>query len=56
LSGHHVNIAVWRRQQSLALTMARRPDLIIAARKAGLLSKSDEAFLKTLTQLEKIKQ
>jgi tRNA (guanine37-N1)-methyltransferase len=56
LSGHHVNIAVWRRQQSLALTMARRPDLIIAARKAGLLSKSDEAFLKTLTQREKIKQ
>lgn len=49
LSGHHVNIAVWRRQQSLALTMARRPDLIVTARKAGLLSKSDEAFLKTLS-------
>ncbi|KAA0911760.1 tRNA (guanosine(37)-N1)-methyltransferase TrmD [Pusillimonas sp. ANT_WB101] len=53
LSGHHVNIAAWRRQQSLALTMARRPDLIITARKAGLLSKSDEAFLKTLTHAQK---
>ena len=28
LSGHHARIAVWRREQSLALTAARRPDLI----------------------------
>src|SRR5690606_21256185 len=27
LSGHHSNIAIWRRRQSLALTAARRPDL-----------------------------
>ena len=46
LSGHHANIAAWRRQQSLALTHARRPDLIERARRAGLLSKSDEKFLK----------
>ncbi len=50
LSGHHVNIALWRRRQSLALTAARRPDLIAAARKAGLLSKADEKFLAQLAQ------
>ncbi|NYT66535.1 tRNA (guanosine(37)-N1)-methyltransferase TrmD [Alcaligenaceae bacterium] len=48
LSGHHVNIASWRRQQSLMLTASRRPDLIVKARNAGLLSKADEAFLKQL--------
>jgi len=48
LSGHHANIALWRRRQSLALTMARRPDLIETARQAGRLSKSDEAFLASL--------
>lgn len=48
LSGHHANIAVWRRQQSLALTLARRPDLIDAARRAGRLGKADEAFLASL--------
>lgn len=48
MSGHHANIAIWRRQQSLALTSARRPDLIDAAREAGLLSKSDEKFLRQL--------
>lgn len=50
LSGHHLNIAAWRRRQSLALTAARRPDLIEAAREAGLLSRADEAFLAQLTQ------
>jgi tRNA (guanine37-N1)-methyltransferase len=48
LSGHHANIAVWRRQQSLALTARRRPDLIDAARDAGLLSAADEKFLRQL--------
>ncbi len=47
-SGHHAQIAIWRRQQSLALTAARRPDLIEAARREGWLTKRDEAFLKTL--------
>lgn len=50
LSGHHLNIAAWRRRQSLALTATRRPDLIEAARKAGLLSRADEAFLAQLAQ------
>lgn len=49
LSGHHVNIAAWRRQQSLVLTAARRPDLIEQARKAGLLSRADEKFLSRLS-------
>lgn len=49
LSGHHVHIARWRRQQSLSLTAARRPDLIDAARARGELSKDDEAWLATLS-------
>ena len=44
-SGHHAQIERWRREQSLALTARRRPDLIAAARAAGRLSKDDEAFL-----------
>ena len=47
-SGHHANIAAWRRQQSLALTAARRPELIDQARREGRLDKKDEAFLRTL--------
>ena len=45
LSGHHADIARWRREQSLRLTAARRPDLIAAARAAGALSAADERFL-----------
>lgn len=45
LSGHHANIARWRREQSLRLTAARRPELIELARRDGLLSRADEAFL-----------
>src|ERR1700712_1974872 len=48
LSGNHALIARWRREQSLAVTLRRRPDLIEAARAAGRLSKTDEAHLKTL--------
>lgn len=48
MSGHHAHIARWRREQQLALTWARRPELIEAARAAGRLSKQDEQFLKTL--------
>ncbi len=48
LSGHHGEIARWRRERALQVTAARRPDLIAAARAAGRLSKSDEAFLRTL--------
>ncbi len=48
LSGHHAEIARWRREQSLALTARRRPDLIAAARAAGRLSPADEAYLLSL--------
>jgi tRNA (guanine37-N1)-methyltransferase len=48
LSGHHANIEAWRRQQRLAITAKHRPDLIAAARKAGRLTRADEAFLATL--------
>ncbi len=48
LSGHHADIARWRRGQSLALTARRRPDLIAAARAQGRLSASDEAVLAAL--------
>jgi tRNA (guanine37-N1)-methyltransferase len=45
LSGHHVNIERWRRQQSLDLTARYRPDLLERARQKGLLSKQDERYL-----------
>lgn len=47
LSGHHARIAVWRRQQALRATLRKRPDLIEQARRSGLLSAADEAFLQT---------
>lgn len=51
LSGHHAKIAVWRREQSLALTAQVRPDLILKARELGLLTVSDERFLNSLKPL-----
>ncbi len=48
LSGHHADIARWRRQQSLELTARRRPDLIAAARAAGKLTGADEKYLASL--------
>ncbi|MBU0915129.1 MULTISPECIES: tRNA (guanosine(37)-N1)-methyltransferase TrmD [Aquabacterium] len=49
MSGHHAQIARWRREQQLALTARRRPELIEAARVRGELSKKDEDFLRSLT-------
>jgi tRNA (guanine37-N1)-methyltransferase len=48
LSGHHVQIARWRRERSLERTGRRRPDLIAAARAAGRLSDADERFLRSI--------
>ena len=48
LSGHHADIARWRRERSLELTARRRPDLITAARAAGALALADERYLATL--------
>src|SRR6478736_2429855 len=42
MSGHHVQIERWRRDQRLAITRDKRPDLIDAARRAGRLSPMDE--------------
>lgn len=48
LSGNHALIERWRRDQRLQLTQRQRPELVSAARRAGHLSKSDEAFLTDL--------
>ena len=45
LSGNHAHIERWRREQRLALTRKRRPELVEAARNAGQLSRADEVFL-----------
>lgn len=54
LSGHHARIARWRRDQSLRLTLARRPDLIDAARSAGLLNRDDERVLRDAAGLGEV--
>ena len=48
MGGHHAEIGKWRRQQALAATAKKRPDLIAKAREAGLLSRADEKFLSSL--------
>jgi len=49
LTGHHANIAAWRREQSLQLTGARRPDLLEAAGLAGE-DAADLALLRSKTE------
>jgi tRNA (guanine37-N1)-methyltransferase len=49
MSGNHALIARWRREQSLTLTLQKRPDLIAQARARGLLSAADEKFLAALS-------
>ena len=48
LSGHHGELARWRRERALELTARRRPDLIISARSVGRLNAADERFLASL--------
>ena len=48
LSGHHKDIARWRRERSLELTARRRPDLLAAARAQGRLNAADEKYLSGL--------
>jgi tRNA (guanine37-N1)-methyltransferase len=45
MGGNHAEIEKWRRQRMLEATAAKRPDLLVAARGAGLLTKADEQFL-----------
>lgn len=48
MSGHHADIARWRREQALAATARMRPELVDAARRQGLLAAVDEKFLRSL--------
>ncbi|MFZ6649537.1 tRNA (guanosine(37)-N1)-methyltransferase TrmD [Undibacterium sp. TJN25] len=48
LGGNHAEIEKWRRERSLEASMQKRPDLILQAREAGLLTRSDEKFLSSL--------
>ncbi len=45
LSGHHIQIERWRRDQRLLLSSHLRPELIEQARAADRLSKADEGLL-----------
>lgn len=47
LSGHHMNVEKWRREQSLLRTKERRPDLLAQAS----LTKEDKKFLANLEEL-----
>lgn len=48
MGGNHAEIVKWRRQRMLEATATKRPDLLLSARAAGLLSKADEKFLASL--------
>jgi tRNA (guanine37-N1)-methyltransferase len=48
LGGHHAEIEKWRRERALEATAKKRPDLIVKARAAGLLTRADEKFLSSL--------
>ena len=48
IGGNHAEIVKWRRQRMLEATATKRPDLLVSARAAGLLSKTDEKFLASL--------
>jgi tRNA (guanine37-N1)-methyltransferase len=50
LSGHHGEIARWKRERSLEWTARRRPDLIEQARLAGRLTSQDEQVLMRIEQ------
>jgi tRNA (guanine37-N1)-methyltransferase len=44
-SGDHEAVRRWRRQQALARTLERRPDLLRIARESGRISEQDEKLL-----------
>lgn len=52
LSGHHAQIAEWRRREALLSTARQRPDLIDRARAAGQLTAADERQLATTEALK----
>ncbi len=50
MSGNHAHIERWRREQRLALTQQRRPELVRQARADRHLSQADEVFLADLIE------
>lgn len=48
MGGNHAHIRQWRRQQSLSVTLRKRPDLIDKARALGQLTAEDEKYLQQL--------
>jgi tRNA (guanine37-N1)-methyltransferase len=52
LSGHHAQMEGWRRQQSLARTLARRPDLLETAD----LTPTDRAYLAKIASARKTEE
>ncbi|NMM27932.1 MAG: tRNA (guanosine(37)-N1)-methyltransferase TrmD [Glaciimonas sp.] len=48
LGGNHADICKWRHHQALEATARKRPDLLAKAREEGLLTASDEKFLRCL--------
>lgn len=52
LSGHHGNIEVWRREQSILRTLIRRPDLLAKAN----LTEKDKKFISSIDSFGVISQ
>ena len=52
MGGNHAEIMIWRRQQALEATLKKRPELLDAAREAGLLNPSDDQFLSGLLDVQ----
>ena len=52
LSGHHANVEIWRRQQSILRTWQRRPELLEEAQ----LSKKERQYLEELCRQERQKE
>ena len=52
LSGHHLNIETWRRQQSIQRTLERRPDLLAQAN----LTPKEQKYLKSLLEAAEKKE
>jgi tRNA (guanine37-N1)-methyltransferase len=48
LSGHHGEVAKWRRRERLRRTLERRPDLLARSAAAGLLNDADRRYLAEL--------
>jgi tRNA (guanine37-N1)-methyltransferase len=48
VSGHHAEVAKWRRLQSLRRTLQRRPDLFVRAAAQGFVTLDDIKLLVSL--------